>query len=166
MFVDDVEFRNYPKIIEAGVFLQIRSIVRLQHLDIFKCLRGKQGLNRPVGFSEVTPANTDGEIGISATGNPVAIQNGQLANEVIQGRTKIVDNIPDNKRPCGIIRSNFAMLDNHTLPLRMVIDNERAAFFFRGTPLRNGGDQLREVVLRTLNFLPGSNGRCAHVAQM
>jgi hypothetical protein len=121
MFVDDVEFRNYPEIAGDGIFaVQVRSIVRLQCLNFCERKSVEQGFNHSASFPEVRTANADGEIGGFSTCHGVPVQNGQLADQMIQGRTEIMNDIPDNQRPSVIIGQHLRMSDIETIPLKLI----------------------------------------------
>lgn len=117
MFVEDVEFRNYPKITGGGLFPgNVRSMVRLQLLDSCECFRRKQRLDGFLEFREIGLADADRKVSFVTTGNVVAVENGQLANQVIQSRAQIVNNVSDEEGPKRIVLSYFPVPENYALP--------------------------------------------------
>jgi hypothetical protein len=162
VFVDDVEFRNYPETAVLGLLSKVRSIVWLQNLNICECFRSNERFNLSDGLFEVGLTDTDREECISATRNIIPVENSQLANEMIQRRPEIVDNVADDKSPVGIIGSYFPMSENYVLPLRLVMDNEQAVFIFRSSPSVDSSLQLREMVVRSLDLVADSNEACTH----
>ena len=92
----------------------------------------------------------------------VAVQDGQLTNEMIQGGAQVVNDIPHDKRPSGIIRAYFPMPDNYTLPLKLVIDGERLSFRYRSSPSLDATLQLGKVIFRTLELIADSDDAGTH----
>jgi hypothetical protein len=162
VFVDDVEFRNYPEIAERGFLPHVRSIVRLQLLQVCKCVGVDKRLDQFPGLGEIGLTDVNRKKRVPTTGNIVAVQDRQLTNEVVQGGAEVVDDVAYQERPVGIIGSYFSEGNNHVLPFSVMIEKGAVVFRFRGTPLFDCSLQLREVVFRTLDFESDSGGSCTH----
>jgi hypothetical protein len=163
VFVDDVEFVNDPKTAVAGVFpSRISSLVRLQLLDACECFRRQQVLGHLSKLDEVGLTNADREVGSVATRNIVPVQDGQLANDMVESGTEIVDGIADRQCPNRVIGSQLRLNEQHFLPLRLVFRDERAIFFFRSSPLVDCDLKLIAVVLCTVDLASNSDEICDH----
>jgi hypothetical protein len=163
MLVEDVEFRNYPEIVGGGFFPRnIRSIIRLQLLDSCECFRRKQRLNGLLEFREIRLADTDREVSSVTAGNVIAVENCQLANQMVESGAQIVNYISDLKRPEGIVRSYFPVPKNYALPFRVIIDGERVITVFRSSPLIQAELKLTEMVICSTDLMPDSDEICAH----
>jgi hypothetical protein len=156
MFIDDVEFGEYPEIAKArlprgriGAWI-VRSNIRLQFLD--KCERRRVNKRcEPTGsIQERLFIQTDGKasfFGPTAI-DTLAIQNHQSANEVVQSRTEIVSNIPDDCRPSRIDFPYFPDYKIKALPFKIRIDGNKIRFFFRAV---EGVDSNAEIIDLCIN---------------
>lgn len=150
VFVDDVEFRNYQEGALGRLFpCNVRSLVWLQALNSCECFRQNQRLDIFLGPPEVRLADTDREKGFVAARNIIPVEDRQLTDQVIQSGTKIVDNIANNKGPIGIVWRYFPVPEDHTPPLRLVIDDEKVIFVFRCSPSVDCSLKLKEVIVRS-----------------
>jgi hypothetical protein len=162
MFIDDVDFVNGPKNISDRSFTQVRSLVGLQLLDKCKCIGGDQMFEPFFRFFEIGLADANRKVGGIAAGNIVSVQDCQLANQMIQGGPKVVDDIAYNKRPIRVVGSYLPVPNNHTVPLRLVIEDEKISTWFRRAPSVDSTLQFRELVIRTLQLIPNSGEMGAH----
>jgi hypothetical protein len=85
-----------------------------------------------------------------------------LTDDVIESGPQIVDNIANYQRPSRIVGSHFPVLNNHALPLRLVMGHERMSFLFRSSPLLDSSVQLCNVVMRTFEFVTDSSDGSTH----
>ena len=163
MFVDNVELRQNPEIRGARFqVLQLCSVVRLQSLDSCERHGREQRFHESVGLPEVRLANTNGEVGISAASDVIAVKDGQLTNHVIQSGPEIVNNITSNDRPLNIVRHYFPVPENYHLPFRLMIDNKTVIVFLRSAPFIDSKFKLHEVVFSPINLTLDPNEGCNH----
>ena len=163
VFVDDIEVVNCPEEGRSWPFPFIRSVIRLQSLDTCKGRGRDQVFESFLGLLELGLADTDRKVSSLATRNVITVQNGQLAHDVIQSRPESMDDVANNQCPVGIVGGKFSVSDDHTLPLRLVVENERVRFLFCRTPSLDSSIEISEVFLRTLELMSNSGEACDHV---
>jgi hypothetical protein len=156
VFVDIVELREFPE----GAVLGIGSLVRLQLLNL--CESGTAYERSHLVAYDIVKnllPNVDGKGGFASGIRASALQDGELIDKMVEGRSEVVDAIPDNQGQFGIEWAGTGMFEGGSLKLPYSIH-----FDFRGNDfalsVQSGhaaGVQIKEVKLCSADLCTDAN---------
>lgn len=149
VFVGIVDLCEVP---QRSSIRHVGSAVRLNVLNLCKSRTTDEWCDFSLGnICKINRTDTDGEKGVACSLCSTAVQNGELINEMVEGRAEVVNAISSDQGKGGVKRLALVPLDDNELPFNLSFVGRRGVISIRNIQCQSDSFvQIDEVMLRSV----------------